>query len=53
MVATLRSGVMDAGEQVLEWDGLDHTATPAASGVYFLRVRAGAASATAKLVLLR
>ncbi|HXV12698.1 MAG TPA: FlgD immunoglobulin-like domain containing protein [Candidatus Krumholzibacteria bacterium] len=52
-VARLASGVFPAGEHDLSWDGRDHAGRAAASGVYFLRVRAGTARETLKLVLLR
>ena len=53
LIATLASRVMDAGAHTLDWDGRDHAAHDAASGVYFLRVSTGGQSATTKLVLLR
>jgi len=52
-VATLASRVMEAGSRTLVWNGEDETGNPSASGVYFLRLRAGALSATTKLVLVR
>jgi hypothetical protein len=52
-VAVVASRTMDAGEQVLEWDGRDGAGMEAASGVYFLRVSAPGASESVKLVLLR
>ncbi len=44
---------LPAGEHALSWDGRDHSGGAASSGVYFLRVRAGSARETLKLVLLR
>jgi hypothetical protein len=29
---------VDAGERVMEWDGLDNNRQPVASGVYFARL---------------
>jgi hypothetical protein len=52
-VATLASRVMEAGSRTLVWNGKDETGNPSASGVYFLRLRAGTLSATTKLVLVR
>ncbi len=52
-VATLASGAMAGGEHSMEWNGRDHRGREAASGVYFLRVRAGSASESLKLVLVR
>jgi len=52
-VATLVTGVAAAGEQQLVWDGRDSAGEGAASGVYFLRVRAGQHTESIKLVLLR
>ncbi len=37
----------------MHWDGRDQRGMPAASGVYFYRVRQGAQSATGKLILLQ
>jgi hypothetical protein len=53
VVKSLLSRSMDAGELKLTWDGRDDRSSRVASGVYFLRVRAGTTSATRKLVLLR
>jgi flagellar hook assembly protein FlgD len=53
LVRTLVSHTVAAGELKMTWDGRDDRSVRVASGVYFLRVRAGAESATRKLVLLR
>ncbi|HKW13914.1 MAG TPA: T9SS type A sorting domain-containing protein, partial [Candidatus Krumholzibacteria bacterium] len=52
-VATLAARVLEAGSHTLVWNGEDEKGSPSASGVYFLRLRAGAQSATTKLVLVR
>jgi hypothetical protein len=52
-VAKLAAGDLPAGEHAFSWNGRDHAGRAAASGVYFLRVRAGSARETLKLVLLR
>jgi hypothetical protein len=52
-VVVLAARVMEAGTQALEWTGRDERGRAAASGVYFLRVRAGSAARSIKLVLLR
>ncbi len=52
-VVALETGVLPAGEHTLAWNGRDHAGREAASGVYFLRVRAASADETLKLVLLR
>jgi hypothetical protein len=52
-VATLVSRIMEAGSRTLAWNGMDENGNPSASGVYFLRLGAGALRATTKLVLLR
>jgi hypothetical protein len=41
------------GEHVASWRGRDSHGRLVASGVYFVRVEAGGAAATAKVVLLR
>jgi len=53
LVATLVSGTVPAGERTIEWNGRDGDGDAAASGVYFLRVRASSLEETLKLVLLR
>lgn len=52
-VTTLSTRVMEEGSGMLVWNGRDAAGNPCASGVYFLRLRAGGLAATAKLVLLR
>ena len=52
-VRELARGPLGEGEHVASWDGRDSRGRPVASGVYFVRVEAGGASATAKAVLLR
>jgi len=52
-VAVLVDAVMPAGRQAVRWDGRDASGRSVASGVYFARVEAGAASATRPMTLLR
>ncbi len=52
-VRELERGPLGEGEHVASWDGRDSRGRPAASGVYFVKVEAGGASATGKVVLLR
>ena len=52
-VRDLKRGFMGEGEHVASWGGRDSHGRPVASGVYFVRVEAGGAAATAKVVLLR
>jgi hypothetical protein len=52
-VVVLAARVMEAGAHALQWNGRDESGRAAASGVYFLRVRSGAAARSIKLVLLR
>lgn len=53
LVKTLVARAMDAGPHALQWDGRGDDARAAASGVYFLSLRAGGRRAAAKLILLR
>jgi serine protease len=48
-VRTLVDGLAAAGEQRLTWDGRDDAGRDAASGVYWLRLWAGEASATRRI----
>lgn len=52
-VRTLIDGARDAGPQGVVWDGRDDTATAVASGVYFVRLRAGGRAESRRLVLLK
>jgi len=52
-VATLAARVMEAGAHELQWDGRNESGESVGSGVYFVRLHAGAFSAKAKLVLVR
>ena len=52
-IARLVDGGLPAGEHVASWDGRDDAGRRGATGVYFARLRAGAFTATRKLVLTR
>jgi flagellar hook assembly protein FlgD len=52
-VRNLKRGFAGEGEHVASWGGRDSHGRLVASGVYFVRVAAGGAAATAKVVLLR
>lgn len=49
----LAAGELPAGEHRVRWDGRDARGRPAATGVYFVRLEAGAASRALRIVLLR
>ncbi len=53
LVRNLLSGTLPGGDHSVRWNGLDDGGAAAASGVYFTRLTAGSASATAKLNLVR
>lgn len=53
-VRTLVNGeFMDAGPQLLHWDGREDSGRSAATGVYFVNVRSGEAHAHQKIVLVK
>jgi hypothetical protein len=52
-VRTLWSASLEAGAHSVRWDGLDGDGLPAASGVYFARLRQGERQAVQKLMLVR
>lgn len=52
-VRTLDRRGLGAGEQAIAWNGLDDTGRPVASGVYFVRMQAGATSDGLRVVLLK
>jgi hypothetical protein len=53
LVATLVSGLQDAGVHSVTWDGRDSHGEAVAAGVYFARMDAPGSSSTKKLTLLR
>jgi subtilisin family serine protease len=53
LVRVLQEGVPGDGERVASWDGRDDGGSRVTPGVYFLRLRAGAETKTAKAVLVR
>jgi len=52
-VTTLASGIFSAGAHRVQWNGVDSSGTPAASGVYYLRLRAGKRTLQRKMLLLK
>ena len=52
-IRTLQRGTLDAGRQVLTWDGRDDAGRNVANGVYFLISRTGGQESKLKLVVLR
>jgi len=52
-VATLISGVQDAGYHLVQWTGRDDNGKSIASGMYLMRLEAGTHVATQKITLLR
>ena len=53
VVRTLIDGRVSAGRRQIVWDGRDDHGRPAASGVYFYKLSAGAFQASRRLVLLK
>ncbi len=53
LVRTLLDGRVGAGEQSVRWDGRDGDGAQAASGLYFVRLRAAGVEETAKAVLVK
>jgi hypothetical protein len=52
-LAVINAGPVAPGRRVLRWNGLDSTGERAASGIYFLSVRAGSQREIRRFVLLR
>ena len=52
-VAVLVQRSFTAGSHAVRWAGVDDAGRQLASGVYFLRIQAGAFSATQRIVLVR
>ncbi len=53
LVRVLHDGPLDAGPHTLRWNGETANRRDAATGIYFLRVRAGGEEVTKRLTLLR
>ncbi len=53
LVKRVTSGSVPAGHHKATWSGIDESGRPAASGVYFYRLRAGKEVITRKMTLLR
>lgn len=52
-VRRLRREHQPAGEYLVAWDGLTGHGSPAASGIYFIRLQAGETASTVKVTLAR
>lgn len=52
VVRTLSEQPLDAGEHIMIWDGKDSHGDKAATGIYFIRLEAGANHLTQKLILV-
>jgi flagellar hook assembly protein FlgD len=53
MVRVLDEGILEAGEHVARWDGLDQNGSPVASGLYFYALETEDLTASKKMILLR
>ena len=53
LVRTLLTGELRAGEQRVEWAGVDADGNRVAPGVYFYRLDAGDRTATRKVLIVR
>jgi hypothetical protein len=52
-VRVLRRGVLEAGSQVLRWDGGQESGARAGIGLYFVRVSTAASTKTSPMILLK
>lgn len=53
LVRSLVNGALEPGENTVEWDGLNGTGVPAATGVYFYRLTGPGFARTRKMILLK
>jgi flagellar hook assembly protein FlgD len=53
LVCTLVDGPRSAGTHLARWDGHDTAGTPAAAGIYFLRLEAAGGTRNGRIALLR
>jgi flagellar hook assembly protein FlgD len=52
-VRRLHAGVQAAGSGIITWDGRDHSGRPAASGVYFARLKTDRRELTERVLIVR
>ena len=52
-VKTLVAGGVGAGRHSIDWNGCNETGSPAAAGIYFIRLETGGEIAASKVMLLR
>ena len=52
-VRTLHEGILASGFHTMRWDGNDDLGRPAASGVYFYKLKAGPFEQSRRMILLR
>jgi len=52
-ITELLSGVIDAGEHSVIWDGTDSTGKPVTSGIYFYKLATDSCSKKDKMLLLK
>ena len=52
-VATLADGTIEAGSQVLHWEGTNDAGRPLASGVYFARLETAESTISRRILLIR
>jgi len=53
IVRTLVNGEMEAGYHTVEWNGLTDRSTQVGSGVYFVRMKAGAFTSVRKIMMMK
>ncbi len=52
-ICSFSPGILPAGQHVVEWNGRNEEGIFQASGIYFLRIKAGSQSKTIKIILQR
>ncbi|MCP4634346.1 MAG: S8 family serine peptidase [candidate division Zixibacteria bacterium] len=52
-VSTVFNGHLNAGEQIVEWDGIDNNGSTVSSGVYFYRLETDGKSLSRRMTLLK
>jgi hypothetical protein len=53
LVRRIHQGALTAGAHALHWDGLDDDGRPVRSGIYFIQIRSGEMSLSAKVFRMR
>ena len=52
-VRTLVNGILEEGEHIMHWNGVDDSGKPVSSGIYFYKLKDGKYTSTKKMILMK